>query len=144
MAKGIRGNNEFFEVLVADIFARLYTMFPEPVDLDSNLPYEKFDIDEAPERLERLWVATLQWLAEEGYIRFRHQTDAGHTVFHDTVLTAQGLQALKKVPSTLEGDTTYGDRLASAAKDLGSEAAKKTVGEVVGQVLGWLARSMIG
>jgi hypothetical protein len=104
------------------------------------------DSDADPERLEKLWEATVQWLAEEGYIRFQDwtQTTDGHSMFINTVLTAKGLQALKKVPGTLSGSSSYGERLADAAKDLGTEAAKRTVGEVIGPVLGWVARSMAG
>jgi hypothetical protein len=34
--KAIRANQEFFDLLAGDIFARLYQAFPEPIDLHSE------------------------------------------------------------------------------------------------------------
>jgi len=126
MPKAIRANQEYFDLLAGDIFARLYTAFPEPIDLYSEIDYDTIDHDEEPERLERLWSATGVWLSQEGFIRYSQQTgDDEHSTFHDAVLTTQGLRALKGVPISLGEATTYGEKLKRAAENIGNEASKK-------------------
>jgi hypothetical protein len=146
MIKAIRANQEFFDLLAGDIFARLYTHFPEPIDIHTDgvlfnealKKEESFEDD--PERLQLLYGHAVQWLADEGYLRFTQaaEQDAGETAFLNCVLTSKGLSALRKTPSSLASGETLGDRIRTTAKDIGSDAAKATMKKLVGAALGWI------
>jgi hypothetical protein len=151
MAKAIRANQEYFDLLAGDIFARLYTHFPEPTDLYTdvvNLPYlgDRDEIDNDAGRLERLYGDTVRWLADEGYLRFTEaaKQDAGHTAFLGCVLTSKGLSALRKTPGSLAAGETIGDKIRATAKDIGSDTAKSTMKELVGSALGWIVKGVTG
>jgi hypothetical protein len=132
MSKAIRANQEFFDLLAGDIFARLYTFFPEPIDIhtdgifynDELKKQEGFDDD--PERLRSLYGHAVQWLADEGYLKFSEAADQddGSVAFFNVVLTSKGLAALRKTPESLSGHgQTLGDKIEDAAKDIASDAA---------------------
>lgn len=76
MAKAIRANQEFFDLLAGDIFARLYTHFPEPIDIYPNGIWynEEFEeselFDDDADRIMKLYAHTVQWLSDEGFLRF--------------------------------------------------------------------------
>jgi hypothetical protein len=151
--KAIRANQEFFDLLAGDIFARLYTAFPEPTDIHSdailhNDALRKQDgFDDDPTRLERLYRHTIQWLWNEGYLRFSQVApqDDGTEVFCNTVLSAKGLEALRKTPTTLAGPgLTIGDQIEATAKDIGSDTAKSVMKDLVGQALGLIIRGVSG
>jgi hypothetical protein len=143
MAKAIRANQEYFDLLAGDIFARLYTHFPEPTDLHTDvveLPYFREDIENDPGRLEGLYRDTIRWLADEGYLRFTEaaKQDAGHTAFLGCVLTSKGLSALRKTPGSLAAGETIGDKIRATAKDIGSDTARDAMKKLVGAALGWI------
>jgi len=144
--KAMRANQEFFDLLAGDIFARLYTFFPEPIDIHSDGIFyndelkKQEGIDDDPERLQRLYGYAVQWLADEGYLRFEQvaNQDAGHIAFLDCVLTSKGLSALHKTPGSLALGETLGDKIRATAKDIGSDTAKATMKKLVGAALGWI------
>lgn len=154
MPKAIRSNQEFFDLLAGDIFARLYTMFPEPVDIQSDAIFyspelaEQDGFDDDPARLRKLYGHTIQWLFREGYLRFSQMApgdDEGEDTFTDVVLTAKGLEALRKTPGSLTGPgATIGDTIKATAKDIGSDAAKSTMRQMVGMALGWITKGVTG
>jgi hypothetical protein len=149
--KAIRANQEFFDLLAGDIFARLYQSFPEPIDLQSDGIFpdlgEQQQLDDDPERLRTLYGHTVQWLAAEGYLRFGQAApqDDGSVAFLNAVLTSKGLAALRKTPELLAGPgQTLGDKIEETAKDITSDAAKATMKELVGTALGWIVRGVTG
>ena len=153
MAKAIRANQEFFDLLVGDIFARLHRHFPEPTDIYAsgiwyNDEFEKSEFfDDGADRVMKLYAHTVQWLSDEGFLRFSQVTGEnsdGDEGFLNCVLTSQGLAALRKTPASLVGPgETLGEKIEAAAKDIGSDAAKATMKQLVGAALGWIARSVI-
>jgi hypothetical protein len=154
MAKAIRANQEFFDLLAGDVFARLYTHFPEPIDIYTsgiwyNDEFEKSQLfDDDPDRVMKLYAHTVQWLAEEGFLRFGQATgdpSEGDEGFLNCVLTSKGLAALRKTPDSLTGPgETLGDKIEAVAKDIGSDTAKATMKQLVGAALGWIVRSVAG
>lgn len=121
MSKAIKANNEFFDLLSADILTRLYTMFPQRIDLDANaVDFASMNIDSEgyPERLPSLWSATVEWLADEGFIRIGRRAESanGQTTFSNVILTGQGLSALRR--------NGTGDKLIVAVKNISTDAAK--------------------
>lgn len=139
MAKAIRANSEYFDLLAGDILNRLNIQFPEPIDLvvDHEV-ISHLDIDEDPERLQRLYAATIRWLADEYFLRFKGDTadDQGEGDFFDAVLSAKGRDFLLK--------DSRGSKLMAAAKVIGTEAGKKAISEIVGQAIGAAARGFAG
>jgi hypothetical protein len=139
--KANRANQEFFDLLAGDIFARLYTFFPEPIDIHSDGIFYNADLgkqdgfDDDPERLRSLYVHAVQWLADEGYLKFSQAAnqDNGSVAFLNAVLTSKGLAALRKTPESLSGQRqTLGDKIEETAKDIASDAAKAKMKELVG------------
>jgi hypothetical protein len=109
MPKAIRANQEFFDLLAGDIFARLYTAFPQPIDVYTDaITYNNAlgaqdGFDDDPDRVMELYSNTIHWLGGEGFIKFSEAVGQGKrgTLFCDAVLTAKGLEALRKTPASL-------------------------------------------
>ena len=151
MAKAIRANQEFFDLLAGDVFARLYHSFPEPTDLHSNGVFPELgsqqQLDDDPNRLRHLFAYTVRWLGAEGYLRFDETAnqDDGSIAFLNAELTSKGLAALRKMPDLLAGPgPTVGDKIEEMAKDIASDAAKAKMKELVGTALGWMVRGVTG
>jgi hypothetical protein len=149
--KAIRANQEYFDLLAGDVFARLYSSFPVPLDLAAAVEFlhlgDKDEIDNDPGRLRNLYWHTVRWLADEGYLRMGPAVigDEDDAIFTDVVLTTKGLEALRKTPGALGGGTeTIGDKIKTAAKDVGSDAGKTAMRQLVGQALGWVIKGVTG
>src|SRR5438105_4476361 len=107
--KAIPANQEFFDLLAGDIFARLYTAFPEPIDIHSDAILHNSELgkqdgfDDDQERLERLYGTATSGCATRGYLRFSEVAtqDDESEVYFDAVLTSKGLEALRKTPGSL-------------------------------------------
>lgn len=148
--KAMRSNQEFFDLIAGDIFARLYQCFPEPVDLSSDGIFPSLggqeEIDDNPARMTVLYGHAVQWLADEGYLRFgqsAHQDDDDSESFFDVVLTSKGLEALRKIPGSLTGPgETLGDKIEATAKDIGSTAAKDLMKQLIPIALGWIKAAL--
>nr|AWL95752.1 hypothetical protein CIT37_29140 [Bradyrhizobium ottawaense] len=144
--KATRANQEFFDILAGDIFARLYHAFPAPTDLipDGIIPAlgGQEEIDDNPERMQALYGHTVQWLSDEGYLRFgqaAHQDEDDSVAFFDVVLTSKGLEALRKTPGSLTGPgETLGEKIEETAKDISSDAAKDLMKQLIPLALGWI------
>lgn len=143
--KAMRANQEFFDLLAGDIFARLYNAFPEPTDLTSDGIFPTLggqeEIDDNPERMKLLYGHTVQWLSDEGYLRFGQAThqDDDSVAFFDTVLTSKGLESLRKIPGSLAGPgETIGAKIEETAKDISSDAAKALMKQLIPLALGWI------
>jgi hypothetical protein len=97
--------------------------------------------DDDPERLQKLYGHAIQWLAAEGFIRIGQIAgqDHGDDVFCGAVLSAKGLESLRKTPGSLAGPgETLGDKIEAAAKDIGTDSAKAAMKQLIPYALGWL------
>jgi hypothetical protein len=151
MSKAIRANQEFFDLLAGDIFARLYVAFPQPIDvytdaiIHNNALGTQDGFDDDPDRLVALYSHTITWLGGEGFIKFSEAAGRGKRgdIFCDVVLTAKGLEAPRKTPGSLVGPgETLGDKIEAAVKDISSDAAKGAMKQFVGIALGWFVRGV--
>jgi hypothetical protein len=128
-------NIKRFDEYTGQIFAYLYQSFPvpteiiprefveqEPIDLDTG---EVGDIDKEI----RIFSATAKWLVMSGYIHCREEK---LSYLRYAVLTAKGLEILKRTPSSVDGGPSFGDRLSKAAKEEGRETMRSLVSEVLG------------
>ena len=136
MSPAMCHNIDDFNRGAALVLAHLYRHFAAPVhvlveQLDDGadlLPEERSA--RLAERL-RVYGATVQFLADEGYLTFRHQV--GEQRFAGVRLTAKGLAALNRTPEALApARPSLGDQLVSAA----SEGAKEVMRQLIGLVIG--------
>lgn len=113
------------------IMARLYKSFPKPVIIDVaeiDGGEDLFADDRQARLAERVgvYVATVQFLADEGYLITRQHD--GCSAFSGARLTSKGLAALSRVPEALKPPRqTLGDRLLGITTDLAGAAGKEAV-----------------
>lgn len=147
-------NVEYFNAIAGLVFDQLYRSFPIPAaintdDLAQSLGVQGYTTSESliPGRtlvadwgmlsgtsFWELYGGTLQWLKAERFIREPE---------HETwVLTAEALAALSARPASLSAP--MGKRLAQAAGNVGTEAGRAAISEVVGQLIGAVAKGLLG
>jgi len=113
------------------VMARLYKSFPRPCVLavDGIDGGEDLFDDERVARLAArvgVYVATVQFLADEGYLIFRQFDDCSG--FSGARLTSKGLASLNRVPDALRPpQKTLGDRIIDITSDLAGAAGKEAV-----------------
>lgn len=121
---------EKFDTLVALVFSRLFSEFPEPVRLspDSflNDVIDNNDDEGSFNFLDYFWH-TVDWLVAEDYIRITANLSSMSNKSYEVVLTQKGLQALRKVPDSLQGNKSLGERLVEFSKNKGSEAVSTLI-----------------
>ncbi|NBB09552.1 hypothetical protein [Pseudomonas sp. SLFW] len=128
-------NIERFDNLASRLFAELYESFPMGKDIDTA-NY----LDPATQWSERyqqevliddgeFFLATVLWLQRAGYLSVDKYH---HSRVSDVVLTAKGLEVLRAVPGSLQGDASIGEQLADAAKSGGKEAMRGLLSEALG------------
>jgi hypothetical protein len=150
-------NVDIFNLVVAVIFTELYNSFPIPTPITSQWLAEKVLTE------ERYWRP--DDLRGEGA---REETVEGHgydlIAFHGIswltqcgfmiqspdnkkkyVLSPKGFEALAAVPTSLSAKETrsLGKQLASAAATVGDRASTAVISNIIGQVIGAAARTLI-
>lgn len=114
------------------ILNALYQRFPVTIDLTINGLDDYNDLPSANhERIEvrlEVYSSTVQFLADEGLLRYKHKDIRG-LLFTETVLTSKGLAALQKTPDAIAAPRkTLADRLqaglGSVSKDVLREVIK--------------------
>ena len=125
-------NMVFFNRLTLALFAKLYTAFPTPIDLDIKAVAMEVIPEDADN--ETTWNClsaaedALDFLAQEGFLTHKGGGLDGGTLLQ-VRLTLRGLAILGSTPDALEGRTPMIDRikkaLAGGAKEAGSEAVKQ-------------------
>ncbi|GHE21779.1 hypothetical protein [Halomonas urumqiensis] len=129
---------EKFNRLVALLFGTLYEEFPVPHRLDAARFLEKV-IDERDEEgafnFSEYFESTVKWLETAGYVWVvnDYTTLDGYDI--EVVLSEKGLEALRQVPSSLEGSESLGERFASFAKSRTSEALSTLISIAIGSTI---------
>ena len=122
------------------IMARLYQAFPQSITLDVESLDDGADTRPADRaaRLEarrEIYVATVEFLADEGYLVQRDFDQ--WSAFIGVRLTSKGLAALNKTPEALTpAQKTLGDRLLGLTADLASSASQEGVKLAIQSLLG--------
>ncbi|GEK74202.1 MULTISPECIES: hypothetical protein [Halomonas] len=130
-------NIAFFDELTGKVLACLYGAFPVPTPLlakdfvDEPLAYSEHVMSEVASDQAEFFIATCEWLRRAGYID-ADERDPYNLIVREAVLTAKGLELLKVRPQNLTDEPTLGEQLATATRDGATDAAKKTVSEVLG------------
>ena len=114
-----------FNKLVGLIFGSLYEQFPRPVEMNQKTFLEEIidDLDEEGAfSFGEYFGSTVKWLEKAGYVWIEHDKSSFDGPEFDVVLSEKGLEALRRVPASLEGSASIGERLVNFSKTKASEA----------------------
>lgn len=118
------------------IMGRLYASFPKPIVVKAA------ELDDGPERPDQealeVYGATMEFLAEEGYVRFGSKTGPAHArLFMNVCLTSKGLAALNRSPEALAAPKgTIGDRVVEWSTTTIAGVARDAIRHAVAVILG--------
>lgn len=111
-------NIELFDCYTGLIFGHLYRHFPLPVTLTAEhfIDYKTLGTSnrEDLEKEEALFLATIKWLADVGYLHFDGMSGVE---FYEVVLTNNGLLILHAYPEGTDTAPTIGEKLSHCIKD---------------------------
>lgn len=138
-----------FDNTVGLVFARLYQDFPIRQVIDPTIlaPLVRPNTDGWEDRYQhhqRVFIATMIWLIEAGYVWASPVRDENAGVFLECVLSAKGLEVLN-TPSSL--GPSIGSTLKDAALSTSSDTVKDLAKEALtaGATLAWgFGRSLLG
>jgi len=144
-------NVERFDRLTGGVFGKLYQSFPVPIELNINdftsliTPLKETYEEDQTLNASEFFYSTLSWLKDSGYITYLNNA-LDNTSCYGCVLTAKGLEVLKAVPKSVDGDS-LGGQLADAVKEgamgklkeLASEALSKGYGAAIGAAMGFFS-----
>ncbi|XXF10895.1 hypothetical protein J3Q00_11335 [Pseudomonas sp. D2-3] len=138
-------NIERFDELTGQVLARLYAEFPMPIRLAPDSFVDPWWVTDETiggpiaSRETNFFTATVVWLGEAGYLRYKEVDKTELHGFSGAVLTAKGLELLKAVPDSL-GDS-FGERLRDAAAVEGREGLRALVSQVLGAGVSVLSKA---
>ncbi|EOY5688461.1 hypothetical protein ACP7OL_000553 [Salmonella enterica subsp. enterica] len=125
-----QSNIDKFNEVTGRIFLDLYDSFPQPlqIDFDNYLIPLSNSTDRVEEVVHnffgrRFISDSATWLKETGYLTSISDDEYS---FYGTVLTEKGLECLKKVPTSLVAQTSFGTQLKDAVSG-GSVDAVRTI-----------------
>ncbi|MHA1009587.1 hypothetical protein [Enterobacter roggenkampii] len=129
-----QSNIDKFDEITGRIFANLYETFPQPITINfeeytTSLATSNDPVDGVIHNyFERQFVSdSVVWLRDSGYITSVSNDEYS---IHGTILTAKGLECLKKVPASLDPRPSFGSQLVEAVRG-GSLDAVKTLSSTV-------------
>lgn len=134
----IMKNIETFDMMVGYVFSELYESFPVCLEIKVN-PFLK-KIEMHSEKNELILSETLFWLRDSGFINFSNPIEKNiskmngtipYPIFSCVVLSAKGLEILKKVPKSVNGEGGIGEEIVDAVKI----GAKDSISQLVGTAL---------
>lgn len=137
-------NIEHFNLVVLKLFDRLYEAFPRPLDINDTTAID-IGFDAVPEDTtgEESWnIGTMdediiEWLREEGFIRYEADPNHQHGNFWKVRLTLKGLTILGYIPSSLRQAEPKESLIQQAKQAIGSGASvagKEAVKQVVAEI----------
>ena len=116
---------EKFNLLVGLLFGTLYEKFPVPLRINPEQFLDQTigkDDEEGSFDFMEYFDSTVKWLETAGYIWVTQDlSDDGGAEF-EVVLSEKGLETLRRVPKSLEGAASLGERLSNFARSKTSEA----------------------
>lgn len=125
-------NMELFDCYSGLILGHLYQCFPLPVTLGAEhfIDYKHIDSSnrEEAEKQETLFMATMKWLADVGYIHFDGMSGVS---FFEVVLTNNGLLILRAFPAGTHAAPTIGEKLAHCINDKNTDELRVMVSEAL-------------
>lgn len=137
-------NMEAFNRVSLELFARLYDSFPKPFNIDPSVEGDiafaavpREATDEQAWNIGTLGTDVIQWLAEEGFLRYDPDPNHRYGYFGNVRLSLKGLTILGHVPASLQAAepkealiAKVKRVLASGAATASSESIKLVVSEI--------------
>ena len=132
-------NIETFDKCVGYVLGELYENFPICITINLKLFLEKNKHD-VNDKEELILSETIFWLRDSDFLTFSNPLEKDVTHFQEVraspqftcvVLTAKGLDVLKKVPTSLKENKGMGEFILEAV----NTGAKETLSGLVGSVL---------
>lgn len=140
-------NIELFDSYTGLILGRLYRNFPLPITLSAEEFIDYNTLEDSNRQLlsqeENLFLATVKWLADVGYIHFDGMSGVS---FFEVVLTSNGLLILRAFAEGQDGTPTLGEKLAQHVQDEDPLALRSLVTQALNlgsQILSPMTRSGI-
>jgi hypothetical protein len=119
-------NMEKFNKFVGALFGKMYEEFPMPirVEPESFLREMLSELDTVEKSMEfpDFFRSTIKWLERYGYLWIVTDSSTKSGAEYEVVLSERGLEALRKIPDSLEGNASIGERLALFSKAKASDA----------------------
>ena len=126
-------NIELFDSYTGLILGRLYRNFPLPITLSAEEFIDYNTLEDSNRQLlsqeENLFLATVKWLADVGYIHFDGMSGVS---FFEVVLTNSGLLILRAFPEGKDTAPTIGEKLSHCTKDENTDELRGLVTEALG------------
>lgn len=116
---------EQFNLLVGLLFGRLYEEFPVALRVTpAQFLEEAIEEDDygGSFNFVEYFESTVRWLETAGYIWVNQDLSDDAGPEFDVVLSEKGLESLRRVPISLEGTASIGERLSSFGRSKASEA----------------------
>ena len=135
---GMPLNMQMFNSLTVQIFDLLYDTFPKPTDIDALKIGSRFNPagdKDAVSSAGSIAENTLQWLAAEGFIRYKIDLAKPANEFIGVQLTLKSLKLLDSVPSSTdfgESPDTMIERIRTALASGSLEVIKKALKVLLG------------
>ena len=126
-------NIELFDQYAALILSQLYESFPVKRGLETRQLTGEYGAicapDGRPSKEVEVAYATIEWLAETGYIR----TESSRHLFgcSGCVLTSLGLHLLKATPESVKVKEAIGDKLVRLVQDGSIDLAKDAAQAII-------------
>ena len=125
-------NIELFDWYTGMVLGKLYRSFPLPVSISAEdfIDYTtlRAGTREALEKEESLFLATIKWLADVGYIHFDGMTGVS---FFEVILTNHGLLILRAAPLSADESCTLGEKMMQSIKEENTERLRGLVTEAL-------------
>lgn len=121
---------EKFNRLTGLLFAKLFEEFPVPTRFTPHSFFEQMiEIldEEGGFNFPEYFESTVRWLDTAGYIWIAQDLCATEGPEFDLVLSERGLATLRKIPESLEGSESIGERLIGFAKSKTSDAVSTLI-----------------
>mgnify|MGYP003601111286 FL=1 len=125
-------NIELFDCYTGMVFGKLYRSFPLPVSISAEdfIDYKtlRAGTREALEKEESLFLATIKWLADVGYIHFDGMSGVS---FFEVILTNNGLLILRALPQAAEEGSTLGEKMTQSINEENTDSLRGLVTEAL-------------
>lgn len=132
-----------FNLVTLRLLDRLYDSFPRPLNISRDVANE-ISFSAVPDATEeQAWeIATMatdvvEWLAEEGFLRYEKDPNHKHGVFWKVRLSLKGLTILGSIPAAVQTKEVkqpliakVKDILKSGSEKVASESTKLVVSEI--------------
>lgn len=131
-----RENIYVFDCFTVGIFSELYKRFPVKTNINGHEAVVKckYKNDDKLEELEKMIIlkSTFEWLRDNDFIKYDGEVDEGVGIAYNCILTNKGLNALEKIPKSINNKkSTIGQKIISEIVTCSTEAGIALVKQAI-------------